>query len=178
MVSFAAPIFDVSPLTAKPSQKGDVPTSATRLRRYLQSVPLHQLSSFEPVTDQFAAWGILFEGAIALFPSNTRFMQPQDSPVLMPTQQYRALTLALTHPPVQLILQLQGDHSLQPWVVDQQGHPLDRGAVDLRVAPCTEGSREQAPVTTLTLKASVACRLLITSTAPFIVGSVNLQADY
>ena len=58
-------------------------------------VNFQTLSSFERVSDQYQDWGLQFEGAIALTPSNPSFLSESDKVVLMPATE-RKMSVAMT----------------------------------------------------------------------------------
>ena len=68
-----------------------------------QPLNLQQLAAFEVVTNQFAAWGVAFAGAIALAPSNPKFIDQPGQKVLMPA------------PVGQTSRQGQSQHQMQLW---------------------------------------------------------------
>ncbi|PSN17352.1 hypothetical protein C7271_18160 [filamentous cyanobacterium CCP5] len=133
-----------------------------------QILPFHQLSPYEPVDTQFSAWGLEFEGAIALYPSNPSFATAFSDLVLMPV--VSTITIKLLKPLHSASLQLRGHHEIRLKALDARGNPVPPTKTFHR--RYTEASK--APQETISLKLRRVRTLTLQSSSPFVLEAFSL----
>lgn len=133
------------------------------------SIDFQDLQPLEPVTHQFESRGLVFDDAIALIPSNPRFICRSGQPVLMPA--HPANTLAIELQPMVQRLYLCG-RGTQPMVVktwDADGNLLSTKTADL---PHSESAL--LPCQILKLSTEGVHRIVLSSAAPFTLEGIAL----
>lgn len=136
-----------------------------------------ELQSFEVVHDQYRQWGLEFEQAIALEPSNSAFNDDPEQPVgLMPiAHPFMAIQF---HPPRQVVkAKLVGARAIIVTAFDVENRVIAR--CDLGQSAPEPNSSEQneseaafkhtIPLHALHLQAAAIARIEITSAAPFML---------
>lgn len=138
--------------------------------RSRQPLPFNQLQAFERVDRQFSAWGIYFEDAIAIQPTNPRFIPAQQGLVLMPTASKNALKIKLLRPPRSMVLQVRGYQDIHLTALNGEGHCTLCG----RTCCHRSSEKAKAPRETVTLDLQRAQVLVLKSYAPFVLESCLL----
>ncbi|HEY9764321.1 MAG TPA: hypothetical protein V6D07_17470 [Trichocoleus sp.] len=161
-----------TPLHLPPQEPGCSARSTRQSlkKRICQNLPFHKLSPFETVRDQYADWGVQFEGAIALFPSNPSFYSRVPRLVLMPTTERRSITLTLKKPLSRIVFCVRGYYDIRLSALDSTGHCITH----CKTFRYRYGERHKAPLEQLTVDGRNIASLILESSAPFILESLSL----
>ena len=136
-------------------------------------VNFQTLSSFEVVTDQYQNWGLQFEGAIALTPSNPSFLSESGAVVLMPEAGRKMLKIHLRRPIRHLTIGVRGAGVVNFIALGENGHCLNRCSIEGPQDNLTDkNSPAYLPQRRFDLAAQRLSVLILESEAPFIVESV------
>lgn len=134
------------------------------------SLAFARLSAYELVQHQYADQGIVFEGAIALLPSNSSFYEQSPQIVLMPTSQRRSIVITLSRPLQRVALRVRGYRDICLSALDASGHCVahcrtlrHRYAVD----------QSKAPLEELILEGRSVHSLVVESLSPFTLESFS-----
>ena len=133
------------------------------------TLPFQRLKPFADVADQFSLWGVHFEAAIALNPSNPAFYSHQSRRGIMPRGQGQSLDIRLRQTHEQVTLQVRGYGDFRVRVLDAEGHDLGVKAFSRRLM-----EQHKAPVEQLTIALGHGQRFILDSTRPFILESFQL----
>lgn len=133
-----------------------------------QSLPFQRLMPYELVKDQYQEWGITFEGAIALPPSNPSFYNRTSEIVLMPLSGRRSITLTLKNPPPRITVQVRGYRDIQLSALDHSGHCITH----CKTFRFRYAEHHKAPLEELTVENRHTHGLILESSAPFVLESV------
>ena len=136
-------------------------------------VNFQTLSSFEVVTDQYQNWGLLFEGAIALTPSNPSFLSESGNVVLMPEAGRKMLKIHLHRPIRHLTIGVRGAGVINFIALGENGHCLTRCSIEGSQNDLSgENAPNYLPQRRFDLAAHRLNVLILESDAPFIIESV------
>lgn len=156
------------PVAVAASLKDPLMSSPSLVSDALFSLNFQSLSAFEAVNQQFKGYGVEFEGAIALFPSNPRFINQPSHKVIMPTAATNRLWLNLS--PLVTRICLSG-RSTQPILLESINAAGDVIAVENGVmCPLPAPLRHDTgrlPSQVFKLDAAQAKRLRLSAKAPF-----------
>lgn len=92
------------------------------------------LTAFEPVTEQYSHFGLQFNGAIALEPSNPTFLPQSGTKVLMPLEHEMLLTASFEHPTSWVGAYVCGTGSVVLTAFDLDGNLIEK--VSTPGSPC------------------------------------------
>lgn len=167
--------------TPTPSYPMHLPTQLQRvwrltpLRRFTQRhyLDLQDLSNFEVVNTQYRHHGLVFEGAIALRPSNPSFTDSANRLVLMPFPGCKTIRITLDRPLNQVSLWVKGFKPINLTALDQSHHCLTH---------CTtsdEFHRQDdrmvdLPVQLLAVHVHRITTLVIESSSPFVLAGIGI----
>lgn len=134
------------------------------------ALPFQWLQPFALVNDQLSVWGVLFEGAIAINPSNPHFYSSRPRRVIMPVGNRRSLTIHLQKPFEELTLQVRGYQDISVTALDEEGHCISH----CKTFRHRLIEQEKAPVEQLTIDLVGSQKLILESSRPFILESFQL----
>ena len=129
-------------------------------------LPIGYLSNFEYITGQFAAFGLKFEDAIALRPSNPRFLHAVGPRVLMSASRRRTLQVNVLKPIPSMHLWLMGSEEISVSTLDAQGNCT---AVAETSKMFSFDADDPYVEQSVTLDTRATKTLLIDSKAPFVI---------
>ncbi|MFE4105552.1 hypothetical protein [Almyronema epifaneia] len=135
-----------------------------------------QLRQFEPVGDRFQKLGIALKGAIALQPSNPKYLNPQMHPVLMPLQDQGEIRILLHRPfsQVKICVRSRGEVTLT--ALDHRGQCITQGCT--REAIQTASSSAQfVPTVWLSVAANQLASLVLSAKVPFVIEAIQLTGS-
>ncbi|MDJ0702216.1 MAG: hypothetical protein QNJ46_02955 [Leptolyngbyaceae cyanobacterium MO_188.B28] len=135
-------------------------------------VNFQTLSSFEVVTDQYQNWGLQFEGAIALTPSNPSFLSESGAVVLMPEAGRKMIKIHLQRPLDHLTIAVRGAGVVNFIALGEEGQCLTRSSLEGPQANLTENKSCALPQRRFDLDAQGLSVLIMESESPFTVESV------
>ncbi|MBD0268318.1 MAG: hypothetical protein ICV77_08490 [Cyanobacteria bacterium Co-bin8] len=133
------------------------------------SLPFHRLTPFESVREQFAERGVVFEGAIALTPSNPSFYSQVPRIVLMPIAQRHAITITLKDQRPRISLKVRGYKDIRLTALDNSGHCL----AHCKTFRYRYAEHDKAPLEELTVESRRTGGLILESSAPFVLESFS-----
>ncbi|MEO0987132.1 MAG: hypothetical protein AAFY20_16495 [Cyanobacteria bacterium J06639_14] len=129
-------------------------------------LPIAYLDNFEKMASQFASLGLRFEDAIALRPSNPRFLNESGSMIIMPMGRNRSLKVKVEKSIPKMHLWLVGSQEITVSTLNAHGHCT-------AMAETSKVSRieddESYPEQSLTVDTRMAKVLHIDSKAPFVL---------
>jgi hypothetical protein len=144
-----------------------VPQQTNPVQR--RSLPFHELTPFESVREQFADCGIVFEGAIALAPSNPSFYSRIPRVVLMPIAHRHAITITLKSRLPRITLKVRGYKDIRLTALDGSGHCL----AHCKTFRYRYAETHKAPLEELTIEGRRASGLILESSAPFVLEALS-----
>lgn len=134
-----------------------------------RSLPLQSLKPFELVKEQFVPWGIEFEDAIALYPSNPAFIEEKTRLVLMPVASSSAIKIKLRQPYCSVTMRLRGYHDIRLATLNRDGHCTLCGKTFCsRYSPV-----DKAPLEVFCLDLRRVQTIVLKSSAPFILEAIT-----
>ncbi|HEY9737587.1 MAG TPA: hypothetical protein V6D06_14935 [Trichocoleus sp.] len=134
-----------------------------------RSLPFHRLIPFEAVKEQYADWGIVFKGAIALTPSNPSFYSRGPRVVLMPVSHRHAITITLNQPLPRITLQVRGYQDIRLSALDRNGHCVTH----CKTFRYRHAEHHKAPLEELTIEGRRTYELVLESSGPFVLESFS-----
>jgi hypothetical protein len=130
----------------------------------------NQLGTFEPVQEQFWEQGVRFEGAIALQPSNPAFQADNNSPSVMPITGRSNITVHFRQPRQTVGAVVTAPRQITVTAFDQNDNLLgQQRAGSPKYLQQKAGQAEIFPRHHLELLAQGAVKVVLSSTAPFIL---------
>ncbi|MCG8367095.1 MAG: hypothetical protein MJA27_27635 [Pseudanabaenales cyanobacterium] len=136
-------------------------------------VNFQTLSSFERVSDQYQDWGLQFEGAIALTPSNPSFLSESDKVVLMPATGRKMIKIHLRRSIHHITIGVRGVGIVNFMALGKNGHCLTRCSLDGQQSSLTDNNTPaHLPQKQFDLAAQQLAVLILKSDAPFIIESL------
>ncbi|NER81717.1 MAG: hypothetical protein F6K42_19575 [Leptolyngbya sp. SIO1D8] len=129
-------------------------------------LPTSYLNNFEPVINQFAPFGLKFEGAIALYPSNPRFSKSDCLVTIGSVGHCKSLKITLEKSVRQLHFWLVGSESITISALNTQGHCV--AAAHTNIAPAYDLD-QPCPRQEVTINTRAASVIRIDSKAPFVL---------
>lgn len=160
-----------NPLTFLPREQSclERPTRQASKKPNRQNLPFHRLSPFQIVSDQYADWGVLFEGAIAFLPSNPSFYSRVPRLVLMPTTNRRSITLTLQQPFSRITFHVRGYSDIRLSGLDSSGHCITH----CKTFRYRYVEHHKAPLEKLTVEGRNLSTLILESSAPFVLEALS-----
>lgn len=153
-----------------PHSISDTPLAGRKVPPAKVTLPFQWLQPFAQVDDQLSVWGVHFEGAIAINPSNPHFYSHRPRRVIMPMGNRRSLTIHLQKPFEELTLQVRGYRDISVTALDQEGHCISH----CKTFRHRLIEQEKAPVEQLTIDLAGSQKLILESSGPFILESFQL----
>ena len=138
-------------------------------------VNFQYLSSFEVVTDQYQEWGLQFEGAIALTPSNPSFSSESGAVVLMPEAGRKMVKIHLHRAIHHLTIGVRGAGIVNFIALGENGHCLTRCSIDGPRSLTGKHTPTHLPQQQFDIAAQRLTVLIVESDAPFIIESVSFN---
>lgn len=144
----------------------EVPPAETELVH----LEFNELGTFEPVQEQFWEQGVRFEGAIALQPSNPAFQADTHSPGMMPMTGRSNITVHFRQPRQTVGAVVTAPRQITVTAFDQNDNLLgQQRAGSPKYLQQKAEQTEVFPRHHLELLAKGAVKVVLSSTAPFIV---------
>jgi len=170
---FSPSIAPTNPFTLDlPRQKATVlPINSHRF------IEFHGLAPFERVTHQFHEWGLSFDGAVVIVPSNSSFIGETQKLVAVPAASNRHITINLQTPVHQATVWVRGYRSIHLSALDKDGHCLALSLTDSLVPKNTlpSGSYYQSiSLQKMAIEVSGIHRLVLESKSSFVLEAVQL----
>lgn len=129
-------------------------------------LPFHWLSQFDRIDSQFSSFQVWFEDAIALHPSNPRFLVGDEDLAIMPTCRSKVLNIKLGKAITQVQLWLSGSAPVRVSAFDKG----DRCVATVQTPELLEtGENLKYPAQLATLDIQNASYLRIDSKSPYIL---------
>lgn len=127
-----------------------------------------ELQAFTMVREQYQQWGIEFEGAIALQPSNPAFIDSKQPIGLMPTLERTPLTIYFHHPRQVVSARLTGVQQVSIRAFDTAGRLVSEQCLGqfAYLCGCASGKPSNHE---MQLQAAEIARIEILSEAPFLL---------
>ena len=138
-------------------------------------VNFQTLSIFEVVADQYQDWGLKFEGAIALTPSNPSFSSEADKVVLMPTAGRKMVKVHLQQATRHIKISVRGAGIVNCAGLGSNGHCITRLSTDEPPSNLTaDNAPALLPQQQFDLATQQLTALILESDSPFIIESICL----
>lgn len=133
-----------------------------------------RLAAFETVTQQFDRQGLEFIGAIALAPSNPRFIEQSGQKVLMPAQPHQ-LELQLSPSVQQIGITGRSTQPILLEVIDATNAvtTVQNGVISPLAKP-SQHDTGRLPAQILKLETPAGGRLRLSAKAPFVISTVAI----
>ena len=131
-----------------------------------------QLQQFQPVGDRWQKLGLVFEGAIALYPSNPRYYDQTAPLVIMPLEEQGNISIQLHRPFSQIKVRVRSLGEVSLTALDSCGHCIAHGYT--RELSQTSPSSPTIGSAWLGVTASQMASLVLSARAPFVVEAVRL----
>jgi hypothetical protein len=132
------------------------------------------LNPFEAVRDQFRDYGVQFEQAIALAPTNPAFAQHSNALALMPTAGHSSLKLHFKHSIERVSASVIGVRHISLVALDENNEVVARQSVYVGRSLCHhEDLVEPLPCLTLDVTGDRIRQVVLLSDAPFVVNDLS-----
>lgn len=137
---------------------------------HLQELPIEHLGQFEWVQDQFQDWGLIFEGAITMVPSNPRFADAASSRLSLIPGGRRQEILIHINAAVQFIqMQVRGYRDLAISAIDHHQQSCPSVIVDRQRQ--IEGAK--APTEIITVDVRQVATLRLSSAGVYLIDHIR-----
>jgi hypothetical protein len=137
----------------------------------LHHIQFDRLAAFEVLVDQYEDMGVQFEGAIAIYPSNSSFPMPTGRPVIISVNNQANVVIRFNQP-VQWIRAIATSYAAI-WIQDKTGLQTvgaahNKGTVQTSGNPFQAGI-EALPAQTLELSGASMTEVKIRAGSPFVL---------
>lgn len=155
----------------------DVPPLETGQLSGLLSLDLQALTLFDPVQAQFSNFGIWFERAIAVIPSNPAFSASAGRIVVMPTAGHSDLAVWFRRPCQRIRTWLTGARQIRVTAldIDQRVLAQDCQGSAVFVQPPDDASIKPFPQHQIAVDAANIACVRISSDAPFVMDGFSCE---
>lgn len=149
-----------------------------RALQHAVHLSFEMLNPFESVRDQFRDYGVQFEQAIALAPSNPAFASHANALVLMPTASYSSMKLHFNHAIERISAAVIGVRHISLIALDEQDDVVARQSVYVGRSLHHNGDLvEPLPCLTLDVTGDRIRQVVLMSDAPFVVNDLSFIED-
>ncbi|WP_080807343.1 hypothetical protein [Halomicronema hongdechloris] len=132
-------------------------------------IEFHRLAPFERVTHQFHEWGLCFDGAIVILPSNSSFIEGAQKLVVVPSR--RTIAINLQAPVDQATVWVRGYQSIHLSALDRDGHCLALSFTEAASANCPP---QPACLQKISINVAGIYRLVLESKSSFVLEGLQL----